>query len=117
MWLQERVLGVLGEWPEMLRALALANKKLRECLRASRQDTASNSFRTCRSSTLQFSDGSWRGIQTRLLIDPFKSGRKLVGKTGPGRWRFRMGDYRMQFDVEGGVLIFYRVRHRREIYD
>ena len=56
-------------------------------------------------------------IENKLLIDPFKYGKKLVGKTGPGRWRFRVGDYRIRFDVEGGALLFYRVRHRRDIYE
>ncbi len=56
-------------------------------------------------------------IQTKLLADPFKHGKKLVGKTGPGRWRFRVGDYRIRFDIEGRTLLFYRVRHRREIYE
>ena len=56
-------------------------------------------------------------IETKLLIDPFKYGKKLVGKMGPGRWRFRVGDYRIRFDIEDGVLLFYRVRHRREVYE
>ncbi len=56
-------------------------------------------------------------IEIKLLIDPFKYGKKLVGKKGPGRWRFRVGDYRVRFDIEGSALLFYRVRHRREIYD
>ncbi len=56
-------------------------------------------------------------LETKLLIDPFKHGKKLVGKTGPGRWRFRIGDYRVRFDIAGDMLLFYRVRHRREIYD
>ncbi len=56
-------------------------------------------------------------IETRLLIDPLKYSKKLVGKPGPGRWRFRVGDYRVRFDTEGGTLLFYRVRRRREIYE
>ena len=56
-------------------------------------------------------------IETKPLIDPFKYGKKLVGKMGPGRWRFRVGDYRIRFDIEDGVLLFYRVRHRREVYE
>ena len=56
-------------------------------------------------------------IENKLLIDPFKHGKKLVGKTDPGRWRFRVGDYRVRFDIEGRVLLLYRVRHRREIYE
>ena len=56
-------------------------------------------------------------IETKLLEDPFKHSKKLVGKTGPGRWRFRVGNYRIRFDIEGRTLLFYRVRHRREIYE
>jgi mRNA interferase RelE/StbE len=56
-------------------------------------------------------------IETKLLTDPFRHGKKLVGNAGPGRWRFRVGDYRVRFDIEGGALLFYRVRHRREIYE
>ena len=56
-------------------------------------------------------------IETKLLEDPFKHSKKLVGKAGPGRWRFRVGDYRIRFDIEGRTLLFYRVRHRREIYE
>lgn len=56
-------------------------------------------------------------IARKLLRDPFQYGKKPVGKQGPGRWRFRVGDYRIRFDIEGRVLLFYRVRHRREIYE
>ena len=56
-------------------------------------------------------------IERKLLVDPFRHGKKLVAKTRPGRWRFRVGDYRVRFDIEGRVLIFYRVGHRREIYE
>lgn len=56
-------------------------------------------------------------IETKLLRDPYRFGKKLVGKKGPGRWRFRVGDYRIRFDIEGQALLFYRVRHRREIYE
>ena len=58
-----------------------------------------------------------RAVETKLLTDPWKHGKKLAGKIGPGGWRFRVGDYRIRFDVEGSVLFFYRVRHRREIYE
>jgi len=58
-----------------------------------------------------------KAIESKLLADPFKYGKKLAGKRGPGRWRFRVGDYRIRFDIEGQFLLFYRVRHRREIYE
>ena len=58
-----------------------------------------------------------RAIQTKLLADPFQYSRKLAGKSGPGRCRFRVGDYRIRFDMEGRLLLLYRVRHRREVYE
>ena len=56
-------------------------------------------------------------IEIKLLDDPFRYSKKLVGKAGPGCRRFRVGDYRIRFDIEGRALLFYRVRHRREIYE
>ena len=58
-----------------------------------------------------------KSIENKLLKDPFKFGRKPVAKKGPGRWRFRVGNYRVRFDIEGRALFFYRIRHRREIYE
>ena len=56
-------------------------------------------------------------IEQKLLRDSFRHAKKLVAWKGPGHWRFRVGDYRIRFDVEGRVLFFYRARHRREVYD
>ncbi len=58
-----------------------------------------------------------QAIETKLLKDPFPYLKKLAGKTRAGQWRFRVGDYRVRLDVEGRALCFYRVRHRREIYE
>ena len=33
-----------------------------------------------------------------------------------GEYRFRIGDYRVIFDIEGNEIIVLRVGHRREIY-
>lgn len=33
-----------------------------------------------------------------------------------GQYRFRVGDYRIAFDVEGDKLVILKVGHRREIY-
>lgn len=33
-----------------------------------------------------------------------------------GTYRFRIGDYRVIFDVEGNEIVVLRVGHRREIY-
>ena len=56
-------------------------------------------------------------IETKLLHDPYRHGRKLVGIKGLGLWRFRVGDYRIRFDIEGHSLLLHRVRHRREVYE
>lgn len=33
-----------------------------------------------------------------------------------GSWRFRIGDYRILFDVENETIIILKVEHRKEIY-
>ena len=33
-----------------------------------------------------------------------------------GSWRFRIGDYRILFDVEKDIIIVLKVGHRKEIY-
>ncbi len=35
-------------------------------------------------------------------------------KVGP--WRYRVGDYRVRYDVEDQVVILHIVRHRKEVY-
>lgn len=51
----------------------------------------------------------------RYQTDPIKFSRKL---TNPalGSYRFRIGDYRVIFDIEGKDLVILRVGHRRDIY-
>ncbi len=51
----------------------------------------------------------------RLQKDPIRVSEKL---TDPeiGTYRFRMGDYRVIFDIEGKDIVILRVGHRREIY-
>ena len=49
-----------------------------------------------------------------LENDPYR-GRKLAG-VKIGRWRKRVGDYRIRYDVEGEDVVLYRVRHRRLVY-
>jgi len=47
--------------------------------------------------------------------EPLKYASKL---TDPalGTYRFRIGDYRVIFDIEGEELVVLRVGHRRDIY-
>ena len=47
--------------------------------------------------------------------DPFRYADKL-SSSDLGSYRFRIGDYRVIFDVEGANLVVLRVGHRREIY-
>ena len=53
-------------------------------------------------------------VLERLQEDPFQ-GQRLTN-VAIGQWRIRVGDYRIRYDIEGEQVLFYRVRHRREIY-
>ncbi len=46
---------------------------------------------------------------------PLKYAEKLTD-SNLGSYRFRIGDYRVIFDIEGKEIIVLRVGHRREIY-
>jgi len=50
----------------------------------------------------------------RIKQDPYQ-GRK-VKAVETGEWRWRVGDYRIRYDIEGEDIVLLRVRHRREIY-
>jgi mRNA interferase RelE/StbE len=63
-----------------------------------------------------------KGIQNRILSklreyeeDPLKNARKL---TNPkiGTYRFRIGDYRIIFDIDGENIVILRIGHRKDIY-
>ncbi len=47
--------------------------------------------------------------------DPLKYAEKLIDPR-LGTYRFRIGDYRVVFDLEGSEIIVLRVGHRRDIY-
>jgi mRNA interferase RelE/StbE len=73
-----------------------------------------------------------RAIRDIDALDPTTKGR--IGKTllryekdplsyaeplkdsGLGSYRFRIGDYRVIFDLKGDEIVVLRVGHRREIY-
>ena len=57
-------------------------------------------------------------IGRRLLRyeeDPLKYAEKLIDSR-LGTYRFRIGDYRVVFDLEGSEIVVLRVGHRKEIY-
>ncbi|MBI4826088.1 MAG: type II toxin-antitoxin system RelE/ParE family toxin [Nitrospirae bacterium] len=51
----------------------------------------------------------------KLQNNPFEHSEKL---TDPkiGTYRFRIGDYRVIFDIQGKDIVILRVGHRKEIY-
>ena len=51
----------------------------------------------------------------RYREDPLKYAGKLSNPI-LGEYRFRIGDYRVIFDMTENVIIILRVGHRREIY-
>ncbi len=48
-------------------------------------------------------------------VNPLKFAKSLKDKT-LGEFRFRIGDWRVVFDVEGGRIIILKVGHRKNIY-
>lgn len=51
----------------------------------------------------------------RYEKDPVRHAEKLT-QSALGSYRFRIGDYRVVFDLEGEEIVVLRVGHRREIY-
>ena len=47
--------------------------------------------------------------------DPLKHAESMTDSR-LGSYRFRIGDYRVIFDVEGNDIVVLRVGHRRELY-
>ncbi len=51
---------------------------------------------------------------SRIKANPYR-GRKLGG-IAVGRWRYRVGDYRIRYDIEGSSIYLHVVRHRKDVY-
>jgi mRNA interferase RelE/StbE len=51
----------------------------------------------------------------RYKEEPLRYAEKLSDSM-LGTYRFRIGDYRLVFDIEGDEIVVLRVGHRREIY-
>lgn len=51
----------------------------------------------------------------RLSANPLRYGERLKDST-IGDFRFRVGDWRVIFDLKIDILYVHRVGHRREIY-
>jgi mRNA interferase RelE/StbE len=51
----------------------------------------------------------------RFREDPLKYAEKITDAK-LGSYRFRIGDYRVIFDLEGEDIVILRIGHRRDIY-
>lgn len=51
----------------------------------------------------------------RYEPDPLNHAEPLM-QSALGSYRFRIGDYRVVFDLEGDQIVILRVGHRRKIY-
>ena len=51
----------------------------------------------------------------RYQEDPLKYAERIADPR-LGSYRFRIGDYRVVFDLEGDEIVVLRAGHRREIY-
>lgn len=49
-----------------------------------------------------------------LQENPFQ-GKKLTA-IEIGKWRIRIGDYRIRYDVEDNLIVLYTIHHRKDIY-
>lgn len=47
--------------------------------------------------------------------DPLRNSKK-IHDPALGSYRFRVGDYRVIFDLDGKKIVILRIGHRREIY-
>ncbi len=50
----------------------------------------------------------------RIKANPHR-GQKLRG-VEVGAWRYRVGDYRIRYDVAGPTVYLHVVRHRKDVY-
>jgi mRNA interferase RelE/StbE len=49
------------------------------------------------------------------ISDPLKYARKLI-RPSIGNYRWRIGNYRIVFDVKGKTVFVLKIGHRKEIY-
>ncbi len=54
-----------------------------------------------------------------LSVDPRPAGATMLRGGGRGRWRVRVGDYRIIYAIQDNrlIVLVLRVAHRREAYD
>ena len=55
-----------------------------------------------------------KAIEEDIQVDPY-CGEKLVSLK-VGQWKYRIGDYRIRYDIEGDEIYIYRVIGRDKVY-
>jgi mRNA interferase RelE/StbE len=50
----------------------------------------------------------------QIRAEPYRGRKVVVAETGQHRWR--VGPYRIRYDIEGDQIQVLRVRHRKEAY-
>lgn len=57
-------------------------------------------------------------VKLQSLEDPRSSGKALVGNLS-GRWRYRVGDYRLVCEIDDDKIIItiLKIGHRNKVYD
>ncbi len=57
-------------------------------------------------------------VENYLALEPYELGKRLSGRYS-GYFRYRIGDYRIIYEVQDDVLVVYvfRVGHRKDVYD
>jgi len=53
-------------------------------------------------------------VINRIKANPHR-GQKLR-RVAVGEWRYRVGDYRIRYDIEGLTVYFHVVRHRQDVH-
>jgi mRNA-degrading endonuclease RelE of RelBE toxin-antitoxin system len=61
--------------------------------------------------------GRLRRLTLRLANWPEVSGAKPLSGNLAGRYRVRTGDYRIQFHIEGDVVVVEKIGHRDGFYE
>ncbi len=63
-----------------------------------------------------------QNVKSRILnrlrdysSNPFRYARKLIDPS-IGEYRFRIGDYRVIFDIDNSRIVVLRIGHRKKIY-
>ncbi|MBE0449162.1 MAG: type II toxin-antitoxin system RelE/ParE family toxin [Actinobacteria bacterium] len=56
-------------------------------------------------------------VLLELKQDPHSSSDiKKLRNVAIGKWRLRIGDWRLRYDIKGSEILLHVIRHRRDVY-